>query len=212
MKIETKCAVILCNGEPPGREQLISGLESADLFIAADGGGNTARQFGLTPDLVIGDLDSYYSRPDDTIPVLSRPDQNSNDLEKAFAYVAEKGVNSVIVFGATGRRVDQTVKNLSVLKQFHPQFQSLIFRDSYCDIQLLEAHYQAELPLHTSVSLFPLSGVVEGITTRGLKYSLNNGRLENGVFDGSSNETVEPEISIRHSSGDLLFFINHKTD
>lgn len=212
MKIENKKSVILCSGQPPKRSQIVQSLQDADLFIAADGGGNTARKMNLSPDLVIGDLDSYIPQESDSWNVIKRPDQNSNDLEKALQYALRKQVSHVIVYGATGMRLDHTVKNLSVLKQFNSQFESLLFRDRYCDVKLIDSPHAEILPLHTKVSLFPLSGIVRGITSSGLKYELSNDTLENGVFDGSSNLTVSAAIEISYKSGDLLFFINHNSD
>jgi len=211
MKIEMKNAVILCNGAPPLKTQLTQCLENADLFIAADGGGNIALSFNLIPDVVIGDLDSF-TQHDAPCTVIKDPDQQTNDLEKALLYAIKMGCSSVIVFGATGQRADQTVKNLSVLKQFNKQFDDLIFKDRYSDIKLISSIHTETLPLNTSLSLFPLSGVVRGVSSKGLKYPLENDTLENGVFDGSSNETIEPIVKITHTSGDLLLFINHQTD
>ena len=209
MRIESKSAVILCNGQPPKRTQIVCSLKEADLFIAADGGGNIARTMKLSPDVVIGDLDSYQNNTSDAWQVIEKTDQNFNDLEKALNYALQKNVRETVVFGATGLRLDHTVKNLSVLKQFHNRFETLFFRDRFCDVKLIESPFTGKLPIHTNVSLFPLSGIVGGVTSKGLKYELSNDTLENGVFDGSSNLTVSPEIEITFSSGDLLFFINH---
>lgn len=212
MKIGKKVAIILCNGEPPYKSQLTDCLDGADLFIAADGGGNRALEFKLEPDVIIGDLDSFDKINEVTCPVIKNPDQQTNDLEKALDYALQKKSTSAIVFGATGRRVDQTVKNLSVMKQFNEQFDELIFKDRYSDIKLIESPHSETLPLNTSVSLFPLSGSVSGVSSKGLKYQLLNDTLENGIFDGSSNETIESVVEITFKSGDLLLFINHNID
>jgi thiamine pyrophosphokinase len=55
--------------------------------------------------------------------------------------------------------------------------------------------------------LFPLSGEVRGVTTKGLKYPLNDESLKNGERDGTSNETVEDEFSITAGEGDLIVFV-----
>lgn len=212
MKIESKSAVILCNGQPPKRAQIIQSLKETHLFIAADGGGNTARDMNISPDVVIGDLDSYHQKDSDPWEVIERKSQDFNDLEKALDYALQKNITNAIVFGATGLRLDHTVKNLSVLKQYHNRFESLFFRDQFCDVKLIESPFVQELPIHTNVSLFPLSGIVSGVSSKGLKYQLNNDTLENGVFDGSSNLTISSTIEITYKTGDLLFFINHKSD
>jgi thiamine pyrophosphokinase len=204
-------AVILCDGHPPHKEQIIEELRGDVLFIAADGGAVSARNMGLKPDLIIGDFDSYMPTKNETTEIIHDSDQETNDLEKALAYAHRKGTEHVVVFGATGQRLDHTLKNLSVLKQFDSVFKSLLFRDIYSDIFLAHSPYRTELPLNTTLSLFPLSGKVEGITTKGLKFALYNESLQNGVRDGSSNVTVEKKIEIEFKKGDLLLFVNHKT-
>lgn len=212
MKRHIKKSVILCSGQPPERSQIVQSLKETDLFIAADGGGNTAREMNLSPDLVIGDLDSYRHEKADSWKIIEWPDQNLNDLEKALLHALKHQISEVVVYGATGMRLDHTVKNLSVLKQFHDQFETLLFRDRYCDVKLIDSPHFEDLPVHTKVSLFPLSGIVTNVTSNGLKYELSNDTLENGVFDGSSNLTVAPTIKISYKSGDLLLFINHNSD
>ncbi len=204
--------VILCDGTPPRPEQLKQALKHSSLFIAADGGAFIAEQMGVKPDVIIGDLDSYQPTGSEAADVIHNPDQNTNDLEKALSYAYKLEGEKVIVFGATGKRLDHTLKNLSVLKQFQGQFESIIYKDKYSDLFLIPNHFSTELPLHTTVSLFPLSGRVEEITTQGLKYPLVKGTLENGVQDGSSNLTIEERIEITYKKGDLLIFINHKTE
>lgn len=205
-----KKATILCNGFPPLKPQLLEALTNSDLFIAADGGANVAGEFRLQPDVVIGDMDSYVKTGEETFPVIKDLDQETNDLEKALTYALENKITDVIVFGATGYRLDHTLKNLSVMKQFDSKFNTLLFRDRYSDIFLIQSPFSLEIPLYTAISLFPLSGRVEGITTKGLKYPLSDGIMENGVRDGSSNLSIEKKIEIEFKKGDLLLFVNHK--
>lgn len=201
-------ACIICNGEPPLASQMEELLPGCSLFIAADGGGNSARTLGFTPDVVIGDLDSFEPHPSDDFPVIKDPGQETNDLEKAMMYALDHHITEVVVVGATGKRLDHALKNLSVMKQFKNRFSSIIFRDRYCDCFLIDSPFSKTFPLHTPVSLFPLSGTVENITTTGLKYPLTNEELKNGERDGSSNLTTTAKVEITHSKGDLLLFVN----
>lgn len=205
-----KKAIILCNGFPPLNSQLVEALTDSNLFIAADGGANVAREFRLQPDVVIGDMDSFVETGEESFPVIKNSDQETNDLEKALDHALKNKASDVIVFGATGFRVDHTLKNLSVMKQFDSSFNTLLFRDRFSDITLVKSPFTQEIPLHTAISLFPLSGRVEGITTKGLKYSLDNDIMENGVKDGSSNLSIEKKVEIKFKKGDLLLFVNHK--
>ncbi|MDZ7691572.1 MAG: hypothetical protein U5K69_10685 [Balneolaceae bacterium] len=114
------------------------------------------------------------------------------------------------MLGVTGQRIDQTLKNLSALKKYNNQFSSLFFEDDYGRIFLLESPYTEEFPIGTLISLFPLSGRVEGIKTKGLKYPLHDEALENGIRDGSSNRVISSPVTIKHTKGDLLAFIGRK--
>jgi thiamine pyrophosphokinase len=205
-------AVVICDGEVAEKEKLLYDLNDADLLIAADGGADKAAMYGMEPDVIIGDLDSYTVTGNENAEVIHDPDQETNDLEKALNFAKEKSAQTVIVYGATGKRLDHTLKNLSVLLQFNNQFGSIFFKDRYSTIRIIRSPFKEEFPLQTSISLFPLSGTVDGITTRGLKYPLQNGTLQNGFQDGSSNETVEKIVEINFKKGDLLLLVNHKKD
>lgn len=203
-------AVIVSNGFPPSRELLESELKSANLIIGADGGGNTLLEYGITPHLVTGDMDSFKKPDNVDFEIIRDPGQETNDLEKALALALQKEARSCTVLGAFGRRMDHSLKNLSVMKQFTPKFERLVFEDEILTAFLMTSAYKAELPKGSIVSLFPLSGEVTGITTEGLKYPLTDETLENGRRDGTSNETIEPAFSIEIKSGDLVVFVERQ--
>jgi thiamine pyrophosphokinase len=145
--------------------------------------------------------------------IIHDSDQETNDLEKALNLALERGSTEVVILGATGIRLDHTLKNLSVLLQFNDRFQNIIFRDASCEIRILPRDFTMETHPGQIFSLFPLSGRVDGITTEGLRYALNNESLENGVRDGSSNEANGKRVRISHKNGDLLLITpHHKTD
>jgi thiamine pyrophosphokinase len=198
--------LILCDGEPPSRERLVYHRARAALFIAADGAGNAAAGLGVRPDMVIGDLDSYDRASWPGLEPIHRPDQDTNDLEKALELALSLDATSAVVLGATGRRLDHTLKNLSVLKQFDSSLR-LHFEDAYAEIRLVTRALEIEGHPGQVVSLFPLSGRVEGITTEGLMYPLNGEALENGVRDGSSNQLTGTRARITVARGDLLVMV-----
>ncbi len=201
-------ALVVCNGEPPGSTQLVARAKKASLVVAADGGIVPLLNADLKPDVLIGDLDSSNGPYPSGMKVVMDPDQETNDLEKALNFVHVSGYQQVIVMGATGLRLDQTLKNLSVLAQFHSKFERIHFEDNLCSIRMADRNTDLSLPIGTGISLFPLSGKVDGIVTHGLKYPLFKESLENGIRDGSSNEVVDTPVSIRYESGSLLLIIN----
>lgn len=199
--------VILCDGRQPGSGPLKKELDESEYFIAADGGGNVARRLNLSPDIVIGDMDSYVPAENEKAKIIHDADQETNDLEKSLNHALKLKSTDVVVFGAVGRRLDHTLKNLSVLCRFKSSFSSLVFKDIHGEIFLLPRKFIRTYPVGTTLSLFPISGIAEGISTKGLAYTLTDESLENGVRDGTSNKSVSPEIEITHKKGDLLLFV-----
>ncbi|MTI87772.1 MAG: thiamine diphosphokinase [Balneolaceae bacterium] len=200
-------ALIICNGFPPPEQLLLAELKQADLVIGADGGGNILLEQDIIPDFVIGDMDSFR-RPDTiSFELIHDPDQDTNDLHKALGLALEQEVTTCTVLGAFGIRMDHSLTNLSVLKQFDTSFDSLVFKDKDQQCIMVTSSYRGEARKGTTVSLFPLSGRAEGITTKGLKYPLTDEYLVTGERVSTLNETVEPSFSIKVGDGDLVVFI-----
>ncbi|MEX0608094.1 MAG: thiamine diphosphokinase [Balneolaceae bacterium] len=200
-------ALIICNGFPPSKLLLTQEVAKADLIIGADGGGNILLNHLIKPDVVIGDLDSFQKPEKPDFEILLDRGQETNDLEKALEYALKAGSDSCTVLGAFGKRMDHSLKNLSVMKKFDDKLSSLVYKDEYQKAFLVSSYYEDQLPAGTIISLFPLSGIVKGITTNGLKYPLQNDELRNGARDGTSNENIQPAFSITVDSGDLVVFV-----
>nr|BCX01192.1 MAG: thiamine pyrophosphokinase [Bacteroidota bacterium] len=203
--------LVLADGQPPRKKRVLLHLRRADQFLLTDGAARTARRWGLVPRAVIGDLDSYRGDFDGQAEVIRDPDQETNDLEKALAWALGQGAREVVVLGATGRRLDHTLKNLSVLRRFHPHFARIWMEDEDHRIELVRSGQELyfEGPVGLPVSLFPLSGRAEGIWTEGLRWALRGESLENGVRDGSSNEISSSPVRVGLERGDLLVLITH---
>jgi thiamine pyrophosphokinase len=205
-------AVIVSNGFPPSKALLEAELRSADLIIGADAGGNTLLRYGITPTAVVGDMDSFEKPESVNFDIVHDPGQETNDLEKALSFALSQDAETCAVLGGFGRRMDHSLKNLSVLQRFNAAFKELVFKDESLNTVLVQTHFEAELPVGSIVSLFPLSGKVTGITTQGLKYALHGETLENGKRDGSSNENTQPKFSIDLEHGDLVVFTERVKD
>lgn len=203
-----KRALILANGDPPNKRLLRKYMHTHEVIICADGGANTAMKFGLTPNVIIGDLDSIHPktlRYFHNVKIKKLADQNSTDLEKAFAYVIQKRFDDIVVLGATGGRIDHEAGNLSALAKFSRRA-SIKFIDEHGELAYINREQKFHLPLDTTISLIPLSHCA-GIVTAGLKWNLNNESLRLGLRESTSNVVVTSPVSIKVRTGDLLVFI-----
>ena len=207
----TDHAVVVGNGPAPSRSLLVGLLEQGGLLLCADGGANTIAGYGLVPDAVVGDLDSVDSslqqRWTKTEWVKVDADDTGTDLQKVLDHAHQRQVRSAVLTGGTGARTDHTLWNLSLLGRFADRLDLAIVDDD-CLIRLISGLVRFEAPLGLKLSLCPLAGPVDGITTQGLRWSLNEDRLVPGERDGISNETVDSTVEIRvDGAGHLLLIV-----
>ena len=120
-------AVIVGNGQFPKKEYPLYLLESADYVICCDGAIDTyLRHFRgrnlRRPDVVVGDMDSLSEKTAERFRdiAVKIDEQETNDQSKAFHYILEHfpDVDTVHILGATGKREDHTIGNLSLLMEY----------------------------------------------------------------------------------------------
>jgi thiamine pyrophosphokinase len=200
-------ALLICNGEPPSGALIRRLVRRSDLVVAADGGANAARALGVTPHVIIGDLDSITpaTRAHFGAALLLRvPRQDNTDLEKALDYLMSLKAKEVVIAGATGRRIDFTLANLSVLWRYVHAFRVTVVGEGWRAIPARGVASVVARP-GTTLSLLPF-GRVTGITLRGLYYPLRNGTLRTGEVAVSNVVTRSP-CSVRVGSGKLLVIV-----
>lgn len=202
-----RTALLICNGEPPSGELARRLARKTSLLVAADGGANTCRHVGLRPDIIVGDLDSaardtLQAFPSSEIIRVAR--QDNTDLEKALDLLVSLGRQSVVILGATGRRLDFTLGNLSVLWRYTRRLQITVAGDGWFALPVVRG-CRVKARRGTRVSIVPF-GSSSGITLRGLKYPLTNARMTIGEI-GVSNVTVRSAFSVRVRRGKLLLIV-----
>ncbi|MGH2627588.1 MAG: thiamine diphosphokinase, partial [Anaerolineales bacterium] len=166
-------AVIFAAGEIPDREAARRGLRPEDWIVAADGGASHCLALGLTPALLIGDLDSVDPaqaaawRRAGVEVIAHPPDKDKTDLELALLLAVERGAAEILVLGAMGGRWDHSLAN--VLLAAHPALRGvpLTVSDGMQQVRLLESEARLQGSPGDIVSLIPIGGDADGITTHG---------------------------------------------
>lgn len=178
-------------------------LHDNDCIIAVDGGFDYLIAQGITPDLIIGDLDSTdlsdHSIKDSDIPTIKfPPEKDYSDMFLAAKEGFKKGYNTFYIFGGMGKRFDHTMANIQLL--------SYIAENGgrgymYGDGCVLTAITDGSINIAEKkgyISVFSLSDVSEGVTISGLKYSADDITLKRNESIGLSNEF---EISDSNDAG-----------
>ena len=208
-------AIIIANGQIHASDFSRSLVAPMDLVICADGGASNALALGLQPQVVIGDLDSLDSNLQAQLEasgcqVLAHPaHKDETDLELALYYAIEHGVDEILILGALGGRIDQTLANVLLLAL--PELRSVKVKiiDGRQEVFLIRDEALIEGQVGDTLSLLPLTEEVTGIYTEGLEYPLENGTLYLGPALGVSNTLTAPQARVRMGQGLLLAVIIH---
>ncbi|MFQ5629282.1 MAG: thiamine diphosphokinase [bacterium] len=200
-------ALIILNGNLPESKILQPEIAKAKLIICADGGANQAIAASITPDYIVGDLDSVTGavrkQLKNTAFVL-KPSQYATDLEKALQLAIEKSVISTSVIGFSGGRFHHKHTNLNILQSFSDRLDmTCIDNSGFGKFMRDRISLDVKIGQQISLTAFQKAG---GITTKGLKYPLKNGALEWGINDGQSNEAISPSVEITVKKGVLFVF------
>ena len=202
--------VIFANGElnhpRMAREMVLPG----DYLIAADGGLRHMRTLGLSPHLVIGDMDSIDPTELDRLKqngvlVLQFPaHKDQTDLELALNEALARGGNPIFVMGALGGRLDLTIANIMLM--MNPDLRQVDVRivDGLQELYFIHGHAIVEGTPGERVSLLAFDGPVTGIRTFGLAYPLQDEVLYPQQARGVSNVLQGERAEIWVRQGHLL--------
>ncbi len=169
-------------------------------IIGVDGGADSLAKIGVTPDYVIGDLDSIidpikYGKSSTVIRVA---EQDTTDFEKALIYF---DAPLYLCIGFTGSRFDHTIEVLHIFTKFRNK---TIICFHYNDlIFVVPNDWKPKLSVGTRVSLFPIEPTNIHSTT-GLKYSATGLNLVMGSIISTSNEAISNQIEVKYDKGLLV--------
>ena len=116
--------IIVAAGEFPQRGETLDLLREGDVVVCCDGAVEELIKFRI-PDFIVGDMDSIseenFARFSDII--FSESEQEYNDLTKAVRFTLRHAQNgegplSITILGATGKREDHTLGNISLLMMY----------------------------------------------------------------------------------------------
>lgn len=195
---------------------LAGGLDRAavdrnDLLVAVDGGADALARIGLTPDLLVGDLDSISpgalsdleERGVDMVRLQTAKDET--DTEAALHLLVERGATEITVFNALGGpRLDHLLGNLLLLTAPWLAPVGVTLVDGLHEAFLVKGDGVVTGSPGDTVSLLPLTEAVEDVRTEGLLYPLRGERLLHGGTRGVSNEMTGEQARITHGAGALL--------
>ena len=201
-------AVLFVNGEAKDLTRIQ--LCEQDYLVAVDGGYRHLAALGLTPHLLIGDLDSVDPESVSKlqaagVEVLKYPPaKDQTDLELALYQVIAQGFKRVLVLAALGGRLDHTLGNLALLSQADFDALEISLDDGLEQVLIVREAVQLAVDPGDTISLLPVCSPVQGIKTKGLAYPLDIETLYPNQTRGISNVAISSTIQVVLESGTLM--------
>ena len=195
-------AVVVGNGEFPSHPTPLAVLDQAPCVVCCDGGTNALVESGRLPDWIVGDGDSLSEenriRFQDRIHRV--PDQEINDQTKAVSFLAAQGMHRIAILGATGKREDHTLGNISLLMEYQRMGLEVVMLTDYgFFVPAVDTQVFAGFP-HQQVSVFNFDAVQ--LRSEGLRYPIYDFR---SWWQGTLNEVTGDSFRIMAKGHYLVY-------
>ena len=178
-----------------------------DFVIAADGGCDHLRRWGVTPDLIVGDMDSITGALPQGVPCVKVPaEKDDTDLVLAFEEGHRRGHRRFVLTGASSsERMDHTMANLQLLVRAARRGAFAVMRDASYSAAAIAGPGELHLRGSGTVSVFAYGEQAAGVTIEGMKYNIADETLRGDTPLGVSNELAgNGRVAVEH--GVLLVY------
>ncbi len=180
-----------------------------DLVIAADDGYDNLLRLGVTPNLVIGDLDSISAPLPRGVELIRHPiEKDETDAHLAYLEGVARGYKHFELYGGTGGREDHTFANYSLLLYAKSEGNHIKLISEHFDIFVIKNEkIELDGKADGGFSAFAIGGVCRGVTIDGLYYNAWDVTLTPEFPIGVSNHFVGKRATVEVRSGTLLIMV-----
>lgn len=198
-------AVILANGDYPSSPLPLKLLKEAPYVVCCDGGADAYIANGHLPDAIIGDGDSLSeaNRLRYASLLHHNPDQETNDQTKAVQFLLSQGKHRIAIVGATGKREDHTIGNISLLMEYNRMGATVRSYTDYGIFIPCKDTCTFECKKGQQVSIFNFTA--KGLKSKGLAYPIYDFTT---WWQGTLNRCTGSSFTIE-AEGEYLVFINY---
>lgn len=207
-------AVLVCNGSIDNYDNIKEYIQQSDYIISVDGGARHLRRMGISPNILIGDFDSAASEDlqffiNKSIEVYQFPiEKDMTDSELAIEKAIEIGADELVFIGALGSRIDHSLANILLLKKILDMGVKACIINENNELHMYNNTFSIAKKRGYKLSLIPISEKVIGVSTKGLKYKLNDATMTFGTTWGVSNEFEEEVALVTIKEGILLVCVS----
>ena len=197
-------AVVVAGGDYPTAPQPLEVLHNAPFVVCCDGAADRYIATGHVPDAIVGDGDSIsaYNRTKYASRLHIVAEQEPNAQTKAVNFLLGKGMRHIAIVGATGRREDHTIGNISLLIEYaRAGAQVRSFTDHGVFIPC-NGDTTLKCRKGQQVSIFSITA--KNLSAEGLLYPIYD---FSNWWQGTLNECTGEQFTI-YAEGEYLLFVN----
>ena len=194
-------SILVLDGAIPAQEF----FEEMQLpIISADGATNQLHRMGITPHMIIGDLDSISPELLKIYRHKRVEDQNYSDFQKALKYMHDNDWLPTIICGITGGYIDHEINNIDIFMQTD---RNIFITDSVIGYKV-QAESKYTFPVGTKISIIGMPECV--ISTRGLKWELERYTTKFPGQNSCFNRVVSEKLTVIPHKGTALMMVYTK--
>lgn len=201
--------VILADGTFPQHHVPLGYLRKAERIVCCDGSTENAVAAGLIPSAIVGDMDSLSNEMRERFSDIINKDseQETNDLTKAVKWCYNAGYRDIIITGATGKREDHTIGNISLLTEYAKIVNVSMVTDTGVFLPFLNS-CRVDSFTGQQISVFSIDSGTQ-ITSAGLRYPLTKKHLGNW-WEATLNEALDDHFTLEFDSGRVIVFLAYE--
>jgi len=181
--------VIIADGTFPTNKIPLGFIRTAERIVCCDGSADNTLLAGFTPDAIVGDMDSLSKELANRFADRLFPDDDQSTNE------------NLVIVGATGKREDHTIGNISLLAEYINDAEVIMITDTGIFKPLIQSSAISSFA-GQQVSIFSIDPETE-ITSAGLKYPLENTKIKNWWF-ATLNEALGENFSLEFNNGRVI--------
>ena len=203
MYYSTQKMLLIVGGADFSEELFKEVYDNEIPIIAADGGVNFLTEKNISPELVIGDLDSVSEQKIQNIEpekIIRISEQDSTDLEKVLFNTQSP---LTIGIGFLGSQIDHELAALSALVKF--SHKKIIFIGEHDIVFLVPPSFSLRSFNGMRVSLYPLDEVK--VHSDGLKWATDGLTMKPTGQLGTSNKAIGKSIHLAPDKPNLLIIL-----
>lgn len=198
--------VVVADGTFPQHKIPIKYLKNAKRIVCCDGSAQSLILSGIQPDAIVGDMDSLSEDLANRFAdrLYLDKSQDTNDLTKAVTWCHDMGYNDLVIVGATGKREDHTLGNISLLAEYVRNLNVIMVTDTGILQPFLKSFAVSSFP-GQQVSIFSIDPETE-VTSHGLRYPLKRTKITNWWF-ATLNEALGNSFSLEFNQGRVIVYL-----